>query len=93
MRLLPGFVLNNTVAVSLGYLPSRIFSECFLKVQVMKPNSITKTASVWKNSCFNSSKRLDFHLFYNLLIAIDALLMRLLTLLSVEEILLPRYMS
>ena len=53
----------------------------------------TDTATAWKNCSFISSKRKDFHVVVNLWIAIHALPMRMLISLSVDEILLPRYMN
>ncbi len=50
-------------------------------------------AVVWKNSHFILSERTDFHMVVNLSIADHAFPMLLLTSLSVDEILLPRYMN
>ena len=53
----------------------------------------TDTATTWKNCCFVLSERLDFHIVGNLLITVHALFIRMLTLLSVDAILLLRYVK
>ena len=55
-------------------------------------SSIDK-ATAWKNSRFVLSERLDFHIVVKLSIAVHTLPMRTLISLSVDEILLPRYMN
>ena len=72
-------------------------SKCFIKIQVMQlynstDNSRDMTAA-WKNSYFLLSKRLDFYMVDNLLIAVHAFSMHMLTSLSFDEILLPRYLK
>ena len=51
-----------------------------IQVQEVQPDSNTDIDTSWKNSCFISSRRSDFH-------------MPMLTLLSVDEILLPKYVK
>ena len=66
--------------------PSSFFTKCFIKFQLVQlPNSTD-----WKNSCFLSSERSDFHTVINLSIAVHTSFMSMLTSLSVDEILLPR---
>ena len=60
-------------------------------VQLLYSNTDTDTA--WKNSNWILSKRSDFHVVDNQSIAVHALPMSVLILLSVDEILLPRYMN
>ena len=56
------------------------FSKCFVRVQEVQPYSSLATA--WKTFCFILSERSDFHMVNNLLIAVHALPMHILTLLS-----------
>ena len=53
----------------------------------------TDTATAWKNSRFILSEKSDFHIVDNLSIAIHCLPMCMLTSLSVDEILLTRYIN
>ena len=55
--------------------------------------SCTDSTTVLKNSFFNLSKRSDFYMIDNLSTAVPALPMNLVTSLSVDEILLPRYVN
>ena len=50
-------------------------------------------ATAWKKSCFILSQRSDFHMINSLSIWVCAFLMQMLTSLSVDEILLPRYVT
>ena len=70
------------------YFPSSFFSKHFVIVQVIHP--YTSTDAAWKNSHFILS---DFHTIINLSTVVHALPMHVLTLLSFDEILLPRYMN
>ena len=72
-------------------LPSRLFSRRLVRVQVVQPYSSTDITTAWKNCRFNLSVRSDFYLTDNLLVAAHAFPIRVLTSLSVDEILLPRY--
>ena len=56
----------------------------------LKSNHI---AATWKNSCFISSDRLDFNVIDNVFIAIYAFPIRIFSSISVNEILLPRYVK
>ena len=49
--------------------------------------------TAWKNSRFILSEKLDFHMVDNLLITVHAFPTHILTSLSVDEILLPRYVK
>ena len=69
------------------------YSNRFLKVQVVLPYNITDTATAWKNFCFILSVRSDFLIVDNLSIAFSAYPMHILISLSVDEILLLRYMN
>ena len=53
---------------------------------------MTDMATAWKNSCFILSEGSDFHIVVDLPKAVYALLVHMLISLSVDEILLPRYM-
>ena len=53
----------------------------------------TNTATAWKKSYFILFGRSDFHNFDNMSIIVHATPMRMLTSLSVDEILLLRYMN
>ena len=77
-------------AASLGSAHIHFSRSVSLMVQLY---SCTDTVSVLKNSCFVLSERSDFHMVDNLSIAFHALLMCMLTSLSVDEILLPRYVN
>ena len=57
----------------------------------MHPYSSTDT--VWKKSLFIVLERSDFNIVDNLLIAIDAFAMRMVTSISIDEILLLRYVK
>ena len=65
----------------------------FVRVKVVHPYSNTDTATVWKKSYFILSERPDFHMFDNLLIVSYTFARHQLTLLSVDEILLLRYVN
>ena len=62
-------------------------------MKVVQPPNCTDMAIAWKNSCFIFSERLNFHIVVNLLIIVLALPMSVLTWLSVDEILLLRYVN
>ena len=66
--------------------PSGIFFILFIQVFVMHPYCNT-----WKKSHFILSKRSDFHVIDNLSMVVQAFLLNMLTSLSADEILLPRY--
>ena len=67
------------------------FSRYFVQAQVVQPYSSTDTATAWKNSCFISSDRSDFHMVVNPFFAVHVFSMHMLTSFSVDEILLLMY--
>ena len=77
-------------SILVSFTPS-LFSKCFVRSQMVQPYNSTDTATSWKNSSFILSERLDFHMLDNLSIAAHDFPMRILTSLSVDEILLSRY--
>ena len=86
--LLSGFVQNSTHHACV--VPAQLFL-CFGDVQKVQPYS--NMAPAWKNSNLILSERIDFHMVDNLLIAVHVFSMHMLTLLSVDEILLPKYVN
>ena len=60
---------------------------------MVQPYNSIDMATAWKNSYFISFERSDFHMVVNLSIEVRTLPMCMLTLVSVDEILLPRYMN
>ena len=64
------------------------FSKCFVSVHL--PYMCMDTDTAWKKSGFILSDRLDFHIIDSLSIAFHTFAMRMLTSLSVNEILLPK---
>ena len=60
---------------------------------MMQPYSSTNTDTTSKNSHFISSERLDLHMIGNLSIAVHALSLYMLESLSVDKILLLRYVN
>ena len=75
-------------------LPSSFSSKHFVKVQMVQPLSSTDTATTFNSSCFILFYQTpDFHLVVILSISVNALPMRMLMSLSVDEILLPRYIN
>ena len=71
---------------------SNFFSVHFVRVQVL-PYGSTDTATTSKNSHFILSERSDFQMIINLSTAVHTFPRCMLTLFSVDEILLLRYMS
>ena len=67
------------------------FSMSFTRVHVVHPHSITDTATACMKACFVLLERSDFRMIDNLSIAIYNFCMCMLTSLSVDGILLPRY--
>ena len=55
--------------------------------------SSTETSTACKNFCFIQSEKPDFNIVYSLSIVVYALPMHMLTSLSVDEILLARYVN
>ena len=81
--------LFKTARSILVQLQSSLFSRRFVQVQVVQPYSSTDMTTAWKNCRFSLSVRSHFHMINNLFVAEHAI--RVLTSLSVDEILLPRY--
>ena len=74
------YLINNQSLCS-------FFSKHFVKVQVVQPYNSIDTVTAWKNSCFILPEiRVPY-----VPIAVNAFHTHMLTLLSVDEILLPRY--
>ena len=79
-------VLFRITRSILVQLPSSLFSNRLVRVQVVQPCSSTDTTTAWKNCLFNLSVRLDFHMIVNLFIAAHAFPIRALTSFSVEDV-------
>ena len=73
-------------------LTSSFFFKYLVEVQVEQPYNSTDTVITWKNSCFILSASLDFHIVGNPSIAVHIFYV-MLTSLSVDEILLSRYVK
>ena len=85
--------LFRTARNILVQVPSSLFSRRFVRVQVVQSYSSTDITTAWKNCLFSLSVRSDFHMTDNLLVANHAFPIQVLTSLSVDEILLPRYVN
>ena len=77
----------------LMYFPSSRFSMRFVSVDVVHPYCRTDTATASKKSHFILSERVNFDMINNLSIAVHNLPKRMLTSISVDEILLPIYLN
>ena len=77
----------------LVYFLSCFFSMRFVSIYVVHPYSNIDTATAWKKSHFISSDRSNFHIINNQSIEVHTFAGRILTLLSVDEILLHRYVN
>ena len=82
--------LFKTTRSILIYFPSSFFSIRSVNVQVLHPYSSTDTATVWKKSSFILLERSYFD---NLSIAVHTFTRYMLTPLSVDKILLLRYVN
>ena len=69
------------------------FFTRFVSVQAVNPCGTTDTATAWKKSHFILLEGTDFYMIDSLSITVHAFVMRMLTLLSVDEILLPMYVN
>ena len=78
---------------NLVQFPSSFLSIRFVTIHVVHPYSYIDTAATWKKSRFILSNRSDFHIINGLSIAIHAFGRRISTSLSVDEMLLPRYVN
>ena len=65
----------------------------FVSDNVVYPYSSTDTATTWKKSHFTLSKRSDFQMINDLLIAVNAFTKNMLSSLSEDEMLLPGYVN
>ena len=65
----------------------------FVSIHVVHSYSSIDTTATWKKSCFISSDRFDLHIINSLPIVVHVFTRHILTSLSVDEMLLPRYMS
>ena len=66
---------------------------CFVSIPVVHPFSSIDTATSWKKPHFIISIRLDFHKINSLSKAFHAFIKLMLILLSVDKMLLPRYVN
>ena len=69
------------------------FSMHFVSISVVHAYSSINTDTAWKKSYFDLSERSDFHMLDNSSIAVHTFAIRMLTSLSVDETLLPRYVN
>ena len=67
-------------------LPSSFFSIRFVSVHVVYSCSYIDTTAAWKKLCFVLSDRSDFHMIYNLTIALHGFAWHILMSFSVDEI-------
>ena len=79
---LPGFIWNSTKK-----------SWVITNLQLVQPYSSTITVTSWKNSCFILPERSDCDMIDNLLMAVHTFPMCMLTLLFVDEMMLPKYVN
>ena len=84
--------LYQTTINRLVLFPWKFF-KCSVRVKVVWPYSSTVTTTGWQNSHFILSERSDFHMVKDLSREVCGLSLRMLTLLSVDKILLPMYMN
>ena len=89
--LLSGLVQNSTWHCCVVSI--LLFLYTFVRVQVVHPYSSIDAPIPWKKSCFILSDKSNFHMIDNLLIAVHAFPMHMFTLLSVDEIMLMRYVN
>ena len=86
------FVFKTARSILVGFLYSFFFNR-FVDVYVVQPYRNTNTCTAWNNSRFILSERSDFYMINSLPIAVYAFPMCILTLLSIDDILLPLYMN
>ena len=84
------FRIVHTIFVQ---FPSSFFSIRLVSVYMVHPYSRIDTTAAWKKLHFISSDRSDFDMINNLSIAVQAITRLILMSLSVNEILLPRYLN
>ena len=85
--------LFKTAHSILLLFPSSFFSMQFISILVVHPYSSMETATALKKFGFILSVRSDFHLIDNLSITFYTFTKCMLTSLSVDEVLLPRYVD
>ena len=83
----------KTACSILVQFPSSFFSLHFVSIHVVHPYSSTDTPKAWKKSHFILSKVSNFQMINNQSIAVYTITRCMLTSLSVDEILLPRYVN
>ena len=83
----------KTASIILVYLPSSFFSMHFVNVHLVHPHISMDTVTAWKKSCFVLSDRSHFGVFDNLSIVFYSFTRRMLTSLSVDEMLVTIYMT
>ena len=85
--------LFKTVCSILVKFPSSFFAFSFVSVDVIHQYSSTNTAKNWKKFHFILLERSDFHMIDSFSILVNAFARCMFTRLSVDEILLPRYVN
>ena len=85
--------LLKTACRILVQYPLVFFFMRFVSVHMVLPYSSTDIATAWKKSRFILSERSDFYMIDNLSITVHAFTRRMFISLSVDEILLPRYLN
>ena len=85
------YTLNKTACSILVLFLSSFSSMWFVSIYVVHPYNSIDTATAEKQYCFILSDRLDFNMIDNLSMAVHTFMRHMLTRLSVDEILLPRY--
>ena len=83
----------SKLCIILVYFLSSLFFQHFVKVQAVPPYNSTDIAKALKNSDFILSEKLKLQMVDNLSISVCVFTMHMVTLLSVDEILLPRYVN
>ena len=83
--------LYKIACTNLVQFQSSFFFKHFIEVQVIQPYNIDMATTSKKSHSILSERY--FHMVINLLIAVNAFSMLILTLFSVDEILLPRYLN
>ena len=83
----------NITCSNLVQFPSSFFSSCFVSVYMGHPYSNIDKTAAWKEPRFILSDKSDFHMINSLSIAVHAFTRRILTSLSVDEMMLPGYVN
>ena len=85
--------LFNITHSILVQFPSSFFSMPFISIHVVHPYSSIDTTTAWKKTHSILSDRSVFLMIDDLLIAVHTFTNQILTSLSLDEMLLPRYMN